>query len=45
MRTWLAGGEPPLSVPTPTFWGRGVQKLEVGTRARGWRAVNLPCQR
>ena len=19
MRTWLAGGEPPLSVPTPTF--------------------------
>ena len=39
----LAGGQPSVFVPTPTFcpvWG---QKLEVGTDRGGWRAGNRQC--
>ena len=31
MRTWLAGVQPPDSVPTLTFWGLAAQIGEVGT--------------
>ena len=33
MRTWLAGGQLPSSVPTPTFCGFAVEKWEVGPNA------------
>ena len=38
--TWLAGCQPPGSVPTLTFWASCGQKREVGTDGRGWHAAN-----